>query len=63
MDDEPLSWKVERLRGQLVDFGSAIRQLRQSGLDSASAQLLITRKRAELEDLMSRTRSIRDAGD
>jgi hypothetical protein len=63
MNDEPLSWKIERLRGQLVDLGSAIRQLRQSGLDSASAQLLITRKRAELEDLISRTRSIREARD
>ena len=61
MNDEPLSWKIERLRGQLVDLGSAVRQLQQSGLDSASAQLLITRKRAELEDLLSRTRSIRDA--
>jgi hypothetical protein len=27
MNDEPLSWKIERLRGQLVDLGSAIRQL------------------------------------
>jgi hypothetical protein len=63
MDDEPLSWKIERLRGQLVDLGSAIRQLQQSGLDSASARLLITRKRAELEDLMSRARNIREARD
>jgi hypothetical protein len=35
MNDEPLSWKIERLRGQLVDLGSSIRQLQQSGLDSA----------------------------
>jgi len=55
MSDEPLSWKIKTLRGQLVDLGSAIRQLQQSGLDSASAQLLISRKRAELEDLMNRT--------
>jgi hypothetical protein len=74
MNDEPLSsfekssferssfersWKIERLRGQLVDLGSAIRQLQQSGLDSASAQLLISRKRAELEDLMNQARQIR----
>jgi hypothetical protein len=61
MNDEPLSLferscKIERLRGQLVDLGSAIRQLQQSGLDSASAQLLISRKRAELEDLINRAR-------
>jgi hypothetical protein len=53
------SWKIEKLRGQLVDLGSAIRQLQQSGLDSASAQLLISRKRAELEDLMNQARQIR----
>jgi hypothetical protein len=61
MNDEPLSLferscKIERLRGQLVDLGSAIRQLQQSGLDSASAQLLISRKRAKLEDLMNQAR-------
>jgi hypothetical protein len=55
---KPLSWKIETLRGQLVDLGSAIRQLQQSGLDSASAQLLISRKRAELEDLMNQVRRI-----
>jgi hypothetical protein len=27
MNDEPMSWKIETLRGQLVDLGSAIRQL------------------------------------
>jgi hypothetical protein len=74
MNDEPLSsferssferssyersCKIEKLRGQLVDLGSAIRQLQQSGLDSASAQLLISRKRAELEDLMNQARQIR----
>ena len=57
---KPLSWKIETLRGQLVDFGSAIRQLQQSGLDSASAQLLISRKRAELEDLINQVRSAFD---
>jgi hypothetical protein len=64
MNDEPLSsyersCKIERLRGHLVDLGSAIRQLQQSGLDSASAQLLISRKRAELEDLMNQARRTR----
>ncbi len=36
-----------------------IRLQQQSGLDSASAQLLISRKRAELEDLMNQARRIR----
>jgi hypothetical protein len=50
MNDEPLTWKVARVRGEMLELGSAVRQLRQNGLDSASAQLLLTRKRAELED-------------
>ena len=57
VNDDPLEWKIQTLRGQLLDLGSAIRQLSQSGLDSATAQLLMSRKRAELEDLMKRGRS------
>ena len=57
MNDDLLEWKIQTLRGQLLDLGSAIRQLNQSGLDSATAQLLMSRKRAELEDLMKRGRS------
>jgi NTP pyrophosphatase (non-canonical NTP hydrolase) len=45
-----------RLRAELLELGSAIRQLNRSGLDSAAAQLLLSRKRAELEDLMVRGR-------
>ena len=48
---------VQTLRGQLVELGSALRQLNQSGLDSATAQLLLSRKRAELEDLIKRGRA------
>lgn len=51
---DPLDWKIQTLRGQLVELDSAIRQLNQSGLDSATAQLLLSRKRAELEDLIRR---------
>ena len=54
MSDDPLEWKIQTLRGQLVELGSAIRQLNRSGLDSATAQLLLSRKRAELEDLIKR---------
>jgi hypothetical protein len=56
VNDDPLEWKIQTLRGQLLDLGSAIRQLNRSGLDSATAQLLMSRKRAELEDLMKRGR-------
>jgi hypothetical protein len=56
VNDDPLEWEIQTLRGQLLDLGSAIRQLNQSGLDSATVQLLMSRKRAELEDLMKRGR-------
>jgi hypothetical protein len=52
VDDDPAEWKIQILRGQLLELGSAVRQLNQSGLDSATAQLLLSRKRAELEDLI-----------
>jgi len=52
--DGDLTYKLAALRGEISELGSAIRQLDRSGLDSASAQLLITRKRAELEYLMKR---------
>ena len=55
--EDPLQWKVQTLRGQLVELGSAVRQLHQSGLDSATARLLLSRKRAELEDLIKRGRA------
>jgi len=54
VSDDPVEWKIQTLRGQLLELGSAIRQLNQSGLDSATAQLLLSRKRAELDDLMKR---------
>ncbi len=45
---EPPALDILVLRGEIAELGGAIRQLQRSGLDSASAQLLITRKRAEL---------------
>ncbi|WP_291869331.1 hypothetical protein [Bradyrhizobium sp.] len=57
MSDDPVEWKIQTLRGQLVGLGSAIRQLHQSGLDSATAPLLLSRKRSELEDLLKRGRA------
>jgi len=44
-----------KLRAELLELGSAIRQLNRAGLDSAAGELLMTRKRAELEDLMCRS--------
>ena len=44
--------RIAELRGQLLELGSAVRQLNQFGFYSAAAQLLLVRKRAELEDLM-----------
>jgi hypothetical protein len=41
--DGDLARKLAELRGQIAELGSAIRQLRQAGMDSAAAQLLITR--------------------
>jgi hypothetical protein len=51
--DTDLAFKLAELRGQIAELGSSIRQLQNAGLDSASAQLLITRKRGELECLMN----------
>jgi hypothetical protein len=56
VNDDPLCWKIAALRGDLLELGSAVRQLNKSGLDSAAAQLLLVRKRAELEDLMKLVR-------
>jgi hypothetical protein len=50
--DDPLPLKILRLRAEISELGGAIRQLQRSGMDSASAQLLVTRKRAELESLI-----------
>jgi len=41
------------LRAEIGELGGAIRQLRRSGMDSAAAELHITRKRAELESLLN----------
>ena len=51
--DTGRAFKLAELRSQIAELGSSIRQLQKAGLDSASAQLLITRKRGELECLMN----------
>lgn len=52
--------RVEAMRRELAELGSVARRLDQSGLDSARAQLLLVRKRAELEDLINRGRQCQD---
>jgi hypothetical protein len=55
MSDEPLPLRILELRGQIGELSSTIHQLQRSGLDDAAPRLLISRKRAELEDLTRRT--------
>jgi len=54
--DTDLAFKLAELRAQIAELGSSIRQLQKAGMDSASAQLLIARKRGELECLMTSNR-------
>jgi hypothetical protein len=51
--------QILKLRAELLELGSAIRQLMNAGLDDVAAQLLMSRRRAELEDLMCRTKTER----
>jgi len=55
--DEPPSLKLLALRKDIAELSGAIHQLRSSGMDSAAAQLLVTRKRAQLDDLLTRSKS------
>ena len=57
LESKILESKIQALRGQLLELASTIWKLDQSGLGSARAQLLLSRKRAELEDLIKRGRS------
>jgi hypothetical protein len=52
VSDESITLEILNLRGQILELGGAIRQLQRAGMDSAAAQVLISRKRAALEDLM-----------
>jgi len=45
---------MEALRRRITELDQLVRQLNQSGLDNARAQLLLARKRAELEDFINR---------
>lgn len=56
VSDDP----VQILRRQLAELGSVARQLNQAGRDSVRAQLLLSRKRAELEDFINRGQRCQD---
>jgi len=57
VDDDPLPLRVLELRRQIAELSGTIQQLRRSGLDNAAPRLLISRKRAEFEDLSRQTKS------
>lgn len=49
---EPVPLRIARLRAQIAELSAAIRQLRQAGLDNAAAEVLLVRRRVELEGLL-----------
>jgi hypothetical protein len=55
VSDDPVPLRILELRAQIGELSSTIRQLQRSGLDAAAPRLLMSRKRAELEDLTHRT--------
>jgi hypothetical protein len=61
MNDDPDRYKILKLRAEILELGSVIRQLQQAGMHDAATQLLLCRKRADLESLMDRTRGKRSA--
>jgi hypothetical protein len=54
MSDDPLPLRILELRAQIRELSSTILQLQRAGLDDAAPRLLITRRRAALEDLTRR---------
>jgi hypothetical protein len=52
VDEDPDAYRILKLRAEILELGSAIHQLQRAGLDDAAAQLLIARKRAQLETLV-----------
>ena len=54
MEEAPDTYRILKLRAEILELGSAIRQLQREGLDDATAQLLSARKRAQLDHLVKR---------
>jgi len=59
VDADPDVYRILKLRAEILELGSAIRQLQREGLDDAAAQLLIARKRAQLDHLVKTDTSSR----
>jgi len=59
VEEDPDTYRILRLRAEILELGSAIRQLQREGLDDASAQLLIARKRAQLDQLVKSSPVVR----
>ena len=51
---------IQALRRRIGELDQLARRLDQSGLDNARAQLLLARKRAELEDFINRGQRCQD---
>lgn len=54
---DPAPLRIIALRAEISELGAAIGQLRRAGLDNAAAQLLLARKRAELDGWMRQATS------
>ncbi len=52
MEEDPDAYRTLKLRAEILELGSAIRQLQRAGLDDAAAQVLLGRKRAQLDHLV-----------
>jgi hypothetical protein len=57
VEEDPATYRILRLRAEILELGSAIRQLQREGLDDAAAQLLIVRKRGQLDHLVKSDRA------
>ncbi len=49
---DPDHYRILKLRAEILELGSAARQLQRADLDDAATQLLLCRKRADLESLI-----------
>jgi hypothetical protein len=54
---------IQALRRRIGELDQLARRLDQSGLDNVRAQLLLSRKRAELEDFINRGQRCQDRSD
>jgi hypothetical protein len=62
VNDDQLPLRILELRAQIAELSNTIRRLQRSALGDATPLLLMSRKRAELEDLTRRTNQ-RSQGD